>query len=299
MRSYDERAAAQRVGGRAADFLLGALSVALFSGFALASRAGLSGTLAPWDLAALRFGVGGVLLLPVLVRYGFTNVAPLHAVALALTGGVGFAACAYTGFALAPAAHGAVLLHGTLPLTTYLLARSMGRTERGNAGLSLIALGVVAMAVDDVLGGTLEQRLGDAALLAASFNWSAYGLLARRFALPPAHSAAVVAVLSMAAMLLACVAWPGLRLSAASWHEWAIQALFQGVLIGALSTYVYTTAIARLGPQRTSVLAAAVPCVTTLGAVLALRESPSLLVMAGLALVTCGVAAALRRSAPE
>jgi drug/metabolite transporter (DMT)-like permease len=292
-----ERSAAPRAAdGHARDVLLGALSVALFSGFALASRTGLTAAFAPWDLAALRFGVGGLLLLPVLVRHGFANVAPRQAAALALTGGVGFAACAYAGFALAPAAHGAVLLHGTLPLTTYLLARAIGCPVRRNAGLAVIALGVAVIAADGALGGTPEQWLGDGALLLASFSWSAYGLLARRLALRPEHTASIVAVLSMAAALAAFVALPGLRFSPAGWREWLFQALFQGVLIGAVSTYVFTTAIARLGPQRMSALAAAVPCVTTLGAVVVLGESPSLLVLTGVALVTSGVLVSLRRA---
>jgi drug/metabolite transporter (DMT)-like permease len=99
----------------------------------------------------------------------------------------------------------------------------------------------------------------------------------------------------MGAMLVAFVVVPGLRFSVAEAGTWAFQALLQGALIGALSTYVYTTAIARLGPQRTSVLAAAVPCVTTLGAVALLDESPSALVLAGVVLVTVGVLVALRR----
>jgi len=296
VRTDEKRSASEAAaGGRAGDILLGALSVALFSSFALASRASLTAALAPWDLAALRFGIGGALLLPVLIRHGFANVAPLEATALALTGGVGFAACAYTGFALAPAAHGAVLLHGTLPLTTYLLARAMGTPAQHNVGLLLIAVGVAAMAIDGARGGTAVQWFGDTALLLASFSWSAYGLLARRFALPPEHSAAIVSVLSMGAMLVAFVVVPGLRFSVAGAGTWAFQALLQGALIGALSTYVYTTAIARLGPQRTSVLAAAVPCVTTLGAVALLDESPSALVLAGVVLVTVGVLVALRR----
>jgi len=42
-------------------------------------------------------------------------------------------------------------------------------------------------------------------------------------------------------------------------------------------------------PHRTAVLTAAVPCVTTAGAVVLLHESPSPLVLAGIASVTAGM----------
>src|ERR1043166_5870568 len=95
------------------------LSVLLFSSFTLVSRLGFSSALAGPDLAALRFGIGGTLLLPVLLWSGLRGMSWRKAAALAWFGGLGFALLAYTGFSLAPAAHGAVLLHGTLPLFTY------------------------------------------------------------------------------------------------------------------------------------------------------------------------------------
>jgi drug/metabolite transporter (DMT)-like permease len=275
----------------AVGFVYGAMSVALFSGFTLVSRAGLTASLKPWDLAALRFGIGGLLMLPVLLRCGFAKIRLRDALALALTGGLGFAACAYAGFALAPASHGAVLLHGTLPLSTFLLARKgrNGMSATSAAGLAFMGLGIAAMATEGAGRNTPSQWLGDAALVLASFSWSAYGLLARKLALPPAHSASIVAVLSLAMSTPVFLALPGLHFSSASWHEWLLQGVFQGLLVGAVSIYAYSNAVVRLGPQRTAVLTAAVPCVTTAGAVLLLHESLSIFVLAGIGLVTAGM----------
>src|SRR5262249_20373928 len=91
----------------------------LFSSFTLVSRLGLSASLRLPDLAVLRFAIGGTLLLPVLLRHGLGQVSWRSAIALAVFGGLGFAPLAYAGFQLAPASHGAVLLHGTLPLFTH------------------------------------------------------------------------------------------------------------------------------------------------------------------------------------
>src|SRR5215813_6022068 len=112
---------------RRAGIAFASLSVVLFSSFTLVSRLGLTHALKLPDLAALRFGIGGTLLLPVLLRHGLRGVSLRAAAMLALLGGLGFAPLAYAGFALAPAAHGAVLLHGNYPLFTALLVRSSPR----------------------------------------------------------------------------------------------------------------------------------------------------------------------------
>src|SRR5262244_3205578 len=98
--------------------------------FTPVSGLGLTTCLRLPDVAALRFGIGGTLLLPVLVRRGLAGVSWRRAAALACFGGVEFAPLAYAGFSLAPAAHGAVLLHGMLPLFTHALTR-------GGAGRAL------------------------------------------------------------------------------------------------------------------------------------------------------------------
>src|SRR5215468_122434 len=224
-------------------------SAALFSSFTLISRLGLTHSLRLPDLAALRFGIGGTLLLPVLLRHGLRGVSPRAAAALALLGGFGFAPLAYAGFALAPAAHGAVLLHGTLPLFTALLVRlaAPGSARPRTAGLLLIAAGIALMARDSLAGASSRQLLGDGLLLLASLCWSGYGVLSRRLALPPAHGAAIVAGLSMAAFLPGYAIFADKALLAADLREVALQAVVQGVLIGAVSIFVYTRAVAALG----------------------------------------------------
>ena len=57
------------VGGRApGDYIRGALyglaAVSIWSGWIVVARLGLQTSLTPWDIAALRFGVAGLLLLP-------------------------------------------------------------------------------------------------------------------------------------------------------------------------------------------------------------------------------------------
>jgi drug/metabolite transporter (DMT)-like permease len=277
---------------RAIGVICGVLSVFLFSSFTLVSRLGFSSSLTLPDIAALRFGIGGILLLPVLLRHGRFGVSWRDASTLAIFGGLGFALFAYAGFSLAPATHGAVLLHGTLPLFTFAIMSVISRRQdvrRQMIGTVLIGAGIVFMAYDSVAGASLRQLAGDGFLLAASVFWSAYGVLTRRLSLPPAQGAAIVAVFSMCCFLPVYVLLPGKALFLVSTRELLLQAVVQGVLIGAVSIFVYTRAVATLGPATTALFTAAVPCVTTLAAVPLLSEFPSFVGSIGVGIVTLGM----------
>ncbi|WP_395016447.1 DMT family transporter [Dongia sp.] len=282
---------------RTIGLLCGLLSVFLFSSFTLASRLGFSSSLTLPDIAALRFGIGGMLLLPVLLRTGLAGVRWWQAALLALFGGLGFAPAAYAGFALAPAAHGAVLLHGTLPLTTLAvlsLSAPQRRTAAQKLGTLIIAGGIVLMGFDSWAGANVRQLIGDGFLLLASLLWSAYGVLSRRLGLPPAQGAAIVAVFSMCAFLPVYAVIPGKALLAVPLHALLLQILVQGVLIGAVSIFVYTRAVASLGPTMTAFFTAAVPCVTTLAAIPLLSEVPGPAGILGVVAVTSGMIMGLR-----
>ncbi|ARP95900.1 DMT family transporter [Bordetella genomosp. 13] len=287
--------------GRMDGMACAALAVMLFSGFTLVSRLGFTRTaLTLPDIAMLRFGVAGLLLLPLLARFGLGHLRPSQAALLAFTGGLGFASFAYLGFRLAPASHGGVLLHGTIPLFTFLLLRVAAGQRAGpvrRIGLALILLGMGAITWDSFRGATPGQYLGDVALMLAALCWAAYGLLAQRLAVTPLHAAAIVAPCSLACFLPVYLLLPGPAMAAAGWPDIALQALFQGVLVGVVSLLAYTRAVAALGAQATALYTAAVPCLTTLGAVWLLEERPTALAWAGVAAVTAGMAIALRASA--
>lgn len=284
--------AAQTVG-----MLCAAMAVILFASFTVVSRMGLTTTaLALPDLALLRFGIAGLIMLPVLLRHGLGPLRWHQAAGLALTGGLGFALFAYTGFRLAPASHGGVLLHGTIPLFTFALAWMAQRRAPHDrwAGLLLILTGIVAMAADTGRHASAQQWLGDTALLLAAICWSAYGLLSQRLALNPLHAVAIVTAGSMACFLPLYLLLPTAGMGDASWNDILFQGLFQGVLIGVVSVLLYTHAVASLGAQRTALFTAAVPCLTTLAAAWLLDEQPSWWVWGGVGLVTCGMLVSLR-----
>ncbi len=286
-----------RGAGRARGLAYACCVVILFSGFVIVSRLGFSTVLTVGDIAALRFGISGLVLSPILVRHGLSGLRIHQAVILAMLGGLGFALFAYAGFSLAPAAHGAVLIHGTLSLTTasLILACGGGAPNRGRAaGLAIIVSGIAAMAWDGFANASPSLLIGDACLLLASLCWSGYGLYVRHLGLPAVRAAAVVAVISALMFLPAYALLPDKTMLEAQWQELLLQGVFQGILIGAASIFIYTRAIALLGAGEVSLFTASVPVITVLAASALLAEVPGFSSLVGVALVTIGMSIALR-----
>lgn len=267
--------------------------IVLFVGFVLISEFGLRTALVPWDLAALRFAVAGLVMLPVVLKHGFLGLGLARVLLLAGSGGLGFALCAYWGFALAPAHHGSALIHGTLPLTTALVSCLLLRTwpNRWQISSSIaVAIGVAAILGPSLFGGSGSLAMGDLLLLSASVCWSCFGVLSNRWRPPPFAAAALVAVVAATLYLpLYLIAGVG-HLHEAALRDIAHQAVFQGLAIGVGSILAYSTAVAAIGASATALAAAAVPTLTAIGAVLFLGESLANSEMVGLAMVTLGIA---------
>jgi drug/metabolite transporter (DMT)-like permease len=291
MRAEDSQAAK-------AHRLLGVFSalcvVTFFTGFVLASKIGLRGALLPTDLLVLRFAVAGVLMLPLFLRYRLCGLTLLQGLSLAMTGGLGFAALAYAGFALAPASHGSSLIHGTLPMTTVLIAwlafKQPSHWHRV-VSTTVIFVGVMLLVAESLGHLTPAQLWGDTLLLAASFLWSTFGLLTKRYGAPTFPAAAIVAVLSAVLVVpLYLLFLPG-HLMQAGLPEIVWQGLFQGVAISIVGLLAYSKAVSTLGAANTALFAAGAPALTTLVAIPLLGEHPGAETWAGVLFVTFGIVA--------
>ena len=58
------------------------LVVLLWSSFHIISRTGVQNSLSPYDLVALRLGVGGVIMIPVAIHYGLGSLKLTKAIIL-------------------------------------------------------------------------------------------------------------------------------------------------------------------------------------------------------------------------
>lgn len=223
---------------------------------------------------------------------------------IGFTGGLLYALLAYTGFVFAPAAHASVLMPGSLPLWTALLALLI----LGERISALRALGLVFIVAGDLLvgGASLLHAFdgsgvwrGDAFFIAASIVWSTYGVLVRKHALQAVEATTAVTVFAFliyVPVYLVLLATGGVepRLLTAPLADVVLQMLMQGVLSVVVSGISFNLMVRHYGPVRTTMLTALVPGLSALSAGLFLGEPLPWNVLLGLGLVTTGIVFGVR-----
>ncbi len=275
----------------------GVLAALIWGAWPVVSRLGVEQTLSPYDVAALRFGVAGLLLLPLVLRRGVAGVGWPGAILLACGAGVPYVLVAVGGLTYAPAGHSGVII----PSCMMVFATIGGwwvlrdRPERARlAGLAIIIAGVVMTGWGSLAGGGSDSWIGDLAFVAAGALWATYTVAARALKADPFHATALVSVLSMIGFVPAYLIFGEPRIFSAPLSEVLFQAVFQGVFAAILALLFYTRSVAILGASRGAVFAALVPGVAVLLSAPVLGEAPSLLEFGGLLVVTFGMACALR-----
>jgi drug/metabolite transporter (DMT)-like permease len=276
----------------------GVTATLLYGGQFVVSRWSIQRTLSVWDLAALRFATAGLLLLPVVLRHGVAGAAGIgwrRAVVLAVCAGAPYTLLLYGGLALAPAADGAVIITGATPVISAALVW-LWFGERPwparLAGLALIVVGLVLVGWPGMAAGAGTRTwLGDLLFAVDAFLWGGYTVLARRWQVDPLRATAVVWTLALA-YLPVYLALAGGRLLAAPRGEVLFQALYQGVGVAIVALALYSHAIRALGASAASLFMPLVPVFGTLLAIPVLGELPAPVQLAGIALVSLGMAVA-------
>lgn len=273
--------------------LYGLAAVSIWSGWIVVARLGLRTSLTPWDIAALRFGVAGLLLLPLVIRKGLA-VDRLGWIGLAaiVLGGAAPVFLANAGLLFAPAAHAGALFPGVMPLMVALLAALLLREEftpSKKIGFALILPGVLAIAWGS--GGAFgsSQTIGHGLFLGAGLAWAFYTVAMRKARLDGLHAAALSAVGSMLLYLPIFAVMPGTRLAEAPWSDMALQAFVQGLLTAILSLLLYGRAVGILGASSGAAFAALCPAMTALLGIPILGEWPMLTDWAAIGLISAGV----------
>jgi len=265
--------------GYARGAVCGLAAVSIWAGNIVVAGLGLRSSLTPWDIAAIRFTVAGLVLAPYLARTGlaFERLGWLGLAALVL-GGAPTVLLANAGLLFAPAAHAGSLFPGTMPLMTALLAAIVLRersTPSKRAGMTLIVCGVVVIVWR--AGGTIgtRQTVGHLLFLAAALAFASYTVALRLARLDGLHAAAISAVGSMLLYMPVYVFSAGPALHDASMGAIALQALVQGLLTAVVSYLVYGRAVSILGASSGAAFAASCPAMVALMAIPALGEHPS------------------------
>jgi drug/metabolite transporter (DMT)-like permease len=262
-----------------------------WAGFLLSSRLSTGQALTAWDVAALRYAGASVVALPLAVMLGLPRLPPLRLLPVLATAAFGFPLFAYHGFGFAPAAHGGVMLPGTLPfLTAALGAAFLGEawTRRRVMSLAIVAAGMALLA-SDTFGAYPGAWRGDLLFLAASCCWAVYTLLVRLWRIGAAEATLSLAL--WAAPVYLPVWWFLLpsKIAAATPGAILYQLAYQGVVATLLAGFLFTRAVTALGAPRTTAITALVPGIAAIAAWPLLGEPLGILGLMGVALVSAGM----------
>ncbi|WP_237182830.1 DMT family transporter [Roseomonas marmotae] len=263
-----------------AGFAWAALAVAIFSGWFVVTRFSVTRVLTVWDVALLRFGVGAVLLSPILFLPGSRPRARAwrEGLLFSLLWGLPFVLLVALGLQLTSAAQAASITPTMMPVFAGAFAALFLRQRQGRmrwAGYLFIVAGLCALVAAGAATHGTASPLGVGALILAAAMWAVYTLLFRRGGLTPLQSAALICAWSAILFLPAYLLLGLGRLAQAPPAEIAIQAVYQGALMSGVALIAFNRSVSLLGPGAATAMIALVPAAASLLAIPALGEWPS------------------------
>lgn len=282
-------------------FLWAGLAVSIFAGWFVVTRFSVTRILSVWDLTALRYGIGAVLLAPVLLRR-LPSRAWLNGFVFAALWGAPFAILVSLGVQMTSAGRAASVTPTLMPVFAGLLGWALLREPPGGvrlAGYGAIAAGLCGLVLTAVGEGAAPSLFGLGLLALAAAMWASYTLLLRRSGLTPIQSAALICFWSGVIFVPVYLALGISRLEQAPTAEIVVQSFYQGVLMSSVALISFNRGVALLGSSAAAAMIALVPVAASLLAIVFLGEIPAVAEGVSIALIVGGVLLAARPSRPQ
>lgn len=269
-----------------------ALAVLIWGGWMVVTGLGVQAGLDALDVTAIRLGVAGLLLVPVVVRQGFAldRLGWLGFIGLVAGAGAPFVFVLVMGMSFAPVRHASALINGVIPIIVAGLSWILFREKIVGlrlAGLALIFAGVVGFWTEGLADPAM--RIGHAFFLAGAFLWASFTVAARYGGISPLHAAAIVSVVSMILYLPPYFYVFGAKLFAAPPFMLAIQVVYQAMLAGVVAIVAFVRGIALLGASRSAAFTPLSPVVAMVLAIPVLDDWPNAQDLVSIVAVTTGV----------
>ncbi len=317
-------APSSRLSPRTVGLLAAVVTVLIWTSFIVIARASAdparSPTLGPFDIVYARVWAAAAILLPWgwwLSRqaqgeaqghslFGFSPLPLRTTVQVGFFGGLLYAMLAYSGFVFAPAAHASVLMPGSLPLWTALLAVWV----LGDAITSTRAVGLAFIVGGDLLvgGASLLHAFdgsgawrGDLLFMAASITWSMYSVLVRKHRLDAVRATIAITAFAFFTYVPVYTVLVGSgvvqgQVFTAPVHDVLFQMFFQGIGSVVISGITFTKMIQHYGPVRSTMITALVPGLSAISAGIFLGEPLPWNLLTGLLLVSVGIVFGVRKA---
>lgn len=276
--------------------VLGAVSI--YAGNFVVNRYGIKVDIGANDIVALRFGIAGIILLPLLLRQGFSGLAGIgwrRGLILTCFAGPPFTSMMVWGLSFAPVAHGAAIVSGMIPISTALAIWYTSGARIPALRLIMFALVIIGLALVSGFSASSSPSVlfGDFLFFLSGASWGFYAVLLRRWQLDPIKVTSVVSVLSLLYLpLYFLFLSPGL--DGASMGNIVFLGFYQGILGSIVALLLFSYSVNTLGAAHASLGNATVPVFAALLAVPVLGELPTTVQWIGIAMVVSGVIMAVR-----
>ncbi len=275
----------------------GLFAISIWVGWILLTRHGVTTSLSPYDITALRFACAGLLLAPVVFRqgWGIRSVGLKKWLIIVCCAGVPYVLISSSGLQFAPAAHAGALIPGTMPLWASLLAMLfLGEKIAGvrKLGLLLIPVGIFIFIGAGLTEFASGYWRGHLLFLAAAMCWASFTVAMRsagQSGFSPLQAASVVSVVSALVYLPMYALFLPHRIMDAPIGPIVIQTIYQGVFVSIISLFAYARAVSILGASLGASFASLVPVLAMLSAIPVLGEWPGPIDYIGIAAITFGV----------
>lgn len=261
-------------------FFWAGLSVMIFAGWFVVTRLSVTRELRLWDVTALRFGIGTLILFPVLIK-GKRSISAKEwgqGLIYACLWGVPFVLAVAFGLQITSARRAAAITPALMPVFAGVFAWLFLREKQGVrrwCGYVAIVFGLVSLATSGNSADGDIHPLGLLALVIAAAMWAIYTLLFRRSNLTPAQSAALICFWSTALFLPIYILGGLSRLALAPPEEIVLQAVYQGLLMSGVAIVAFNRSVALLGPSAATAIIALIPAAASLAAIPVLGEEPT------------------------
>lgn len=254
-------------------YLAGLAVVFIWSGWITLSRYGVHTQLQPSDITLLRYWTAFLAVLPLTVRYPWQRDRIVQYLVIGLGVGFPYTMLSFYGLKVLRAAHAGVLVNGMLPVMGAVAAWMLFRQRI--ALHRYAAIGVIFLANMVMTGGSvfaLDRAAGIALLLVAAFCYTCHMTGIRLWQM---NWRDVVVVVPTVNVILFTPLWYYLPsgMGQSSYHDMAVQAIYQGVIVNVLALICVAYAIRHLGTITVALFMSFVPVTTAVLAWLVLGEA--------------------------
>lgn len=270
-------------------------SVTIYGVNFVANRHAILNGFTPYDLAALRFGFAGLILLPLfLARGGFADCAGIgwgRGIVLAGLSGVPMFLLQVLGLSYAPAAHGAVIGPGTVVLVSLAgtwLVLGAQPTRRTLVGVAAVLAGLAIFGAGSATSASPNVLIGDLCFVAMGLIWGWYPIAIQKWRIDPLTATAVLCVLSMVYLPIYWLMLPS-SLASVPLGVIAFHAFNQAILNMILGLWLWGWAARTIGAEKAGLYPPLMPVIGTLVAIPVLGEWPGPFQASAAAIIVAGL----------